>query len=73
MTLVRAESNLMTALVSENGSNVHFALQTFGRLVDAIIEAESVERGLRDDVLQEWLKFFNRYDDVRYYFFKHVA
>ncbi|GAA5968774.1 hypothetical protein JCM11641_000727 [Rhodosporidiobolus odoratus] len=70
MSLVRTESLFLTSL--HPAKHARFAQTTFVHIVRGILTPQpNVE--LREDVLEEWKKWWDRYDDVRYYTLKEAA
>ncbi|GAA5982170.1 hypothetical protein JCM10908_004766 [Rhodotorula pacifica] len=75
MSLVKTESLFLTSLDSERRAK--FAESTLAYVVRALLvpETESSEDDgvLREDVAEEWKKWWDRCDDVRYYFLTNAA
>lgn len=71
MSLVKIESLFLTSLDSERRAK--FAESTLAYVVRALLVPENDDGQLGDDVAEEWKKWWDRCDDVRYYFLTNAA
>ncbi|GAA6027656.1 hypothetical protein JCM8097_007968 [Rhodosporidiobolus ruineniae] len=71
MSLVRTESLFLTSL--HPTKQARFAQTTFVFVVRAILLPSTKEGTLVEDVSEEWKKWWDRCDDIRYYFLKEAA
>ncbi|GAA5885679.1 hypothetical protein JCM6882_007524 [Rhodosporidiobolus microsporus] len=71
MSLVRTESLFLTSL--HPTKQARFAQTTFVHVVRAILLPPTEGGVIQEDVSEEWGKWFDRCDDVRYYFLKEAA
>ncbi|BGP15787.1 hypothetical protein JCM10213_005731 [Rhodosporidiobolus nylandii] len=71
MSLVRSESLFLTSLHPQK--QARFAQTTFVYVVRAILLPPTEDGALPEDVSEEWKKWWDRCDDVRYYFLKEAA
>ncbi|GAA5849657.1 hypothetical protein JCM8547_000524 [Rhodosporidiobolus lusitaniae] len=71
MSLVRTESLFLTSLHPQK--QARFAQTTFVHVVRAILLPPTEDGSLAEDVTEEWKKWWDRCDDVRYYFLKEAA
>lgn len=71
MSLVRTESLFLTSLHSERQAK--FAHGTFTNVVRSLLLPPSEDGVLPSDVAEEWLKWWDRCDDVRYWFLRETA
>ncbi|GJN89024.1 hypothetical protein Rhopal_001998-T1 [Rhodotorula paludigena] len=71
MSLVRTESLFLTSLHSERQAK--FAHGTFANVVRSLLLPPSEDGTLPSDVAEEWLKWWDRCDDVRYWFLRETA
>jgi U3 small nucleolar RNA-associated protein 19 len=71
MSLVKTESLFLTSLDSERRAK--FAESTLAYVVRALLVPENDDGQLGDDVAEEWKKWWDRCDDVRYYFLTNAA
>ncbi|GAA5877688.1 hypothetical protein JCM3774_006642 [Rhodotorula dairenensis] len=72
MSLVKTESLFLTSLDPERRAK--FAESSLAYVVRALLVPENDQDGeLRDDIADEWKKWWDRCDDVRYYFLTNAA
>lgn len=71
MSLVRTESLFLTSLQAQK--QARFAQTTFLHVVNAILLPPTANGTLAEDVSEEWKKWWDRCDDIRYYFLKEAA
>lgn len=71
MSLLRAESAFLTSL--HHSRQAQFPSSTFAHIVRAILVPTPRGAELRLETREEWLKWFNRDDDIRYHFLKEAA
>ncbi|GAA5924671.1 hypothetical protein JCM1841_006381 [Sporobolomyces salmonicolor] len=71
MSLVRTESLFLTSLHHSN--QAQFAHVTFAFVVRAMLLPPGNEGVLKADVAEEWKKWWDRCDDVRYWFLEKAA
>ncbi|KWU46226.1 CBF-domain-containing protein [Rhodotorula sp. JG-1b] len=71
MSLVKTESLFLTSLDAER--RARFAESTLAYVVRALLVPENDDGQLGDDVAEEWKKWWDRCDDVRYYFLTNAA
>ncbi|GAA5917434.1 hypothetical protein JCM5296_001624 [Sporobolomyces johnsonii] len=71
MSLVRTESLFLTSLHHSN--QAQFAHATFAFVVRALLLPPDEEGVLKADVAEEWKKWWDRCDDVRYWFLEKAA
>ncbi|GAA5830762.1 hypothetical protein JCM11251_001065 [Rhodosporidiobolus azoricus] len=71
MSLVRTESLFLTSL--HPTKQARFAQTTFVHVVRAILLPPTEGGAIQEDVKEEWNKWFDRCDDIRYYYLKEAA
>lgn len=73
MSLVRSESHFLTSLHPDRQAK--FAHATFAHVVHAVLlpPGQGEDAELKQDVLDEWKKWWDRCDDVRYWFLREAA
>ncbi|GAA5821486.1 hypothetical protein JCM3770_000595, partial [Rhodotorula araucariae] len=71
MSLVRTESTFLTALHPDRQAK--FAHATFAHVVRALLLPPGEDAELKPDVAEEWKKWWDRCDDVRYWFLREAA
>jgi len=71
MSLVRTESAFLTSLHPDRQAK--FAHATFAHVVRAILLPPSDDGEIQPDVAEEWQKWWDRCDDVRYWFLREAA
>jgi U3 small nucleolar RNA-associated protein 19 len=77
MNLVRSESTFLTSL--HRSRQAQFPSSTFSHVVRAILVPSAQQQfdldnaSIRSEIKDEWLKWWNRDDDVRFYFLKQSA
>lgn len=73
MSLVRSGSHFLTSLHPDRQAK--FAHTTFAHVVRAVLlpPGEGEDAELKQDVLDEWKKWWDRCDDVRYWFLREAA
>ncbi|BGP55181.1 hypothetical protein JCM8202_006348 [Rhodotorula sphaerocarpa] len=71
MSLVKTESLFLTSLDSERRAK--FAESTLAYVVRALLIPENETGELGEGVAEEWKKWWDRCDDVRYYFLTNAA
>ncbi|GAA5912243.1 hypothetical protein JCM8208_001311 [Rhodotorula glutinis] len=71
MSLVRTESSFLTSLHPDRQAK--FAHATFAHVVRAILLPPSDDGEIQPDVADEWQKWWDRCDDVRYWFLREAA
>lgn len=70
MSLLRTESNFLTSL--HPNRTAQFASSTFALIVKGLLLPPDDEL-LQEDTREEWQKWFNKCDDVRFYFLKEAT
>ena len=71
MSLLRTESGFLTALHPHR--QAQFATQTFAIIVRGLLCPTGDEGVLRPEIREEWKKYWDRYDDVRFHFLREAA
>lgn len=71
MNLLRAESGFLTSLHPHR--QAQFAHASFAHIVRALLLPAGDGGLIRQEVRDEWRKWFDRYDDVRFYFLREAA
>lgn len=71
MSLLRTESQFLTSLHSTR--QAQFATSTFSIVVRGILLPANEDGILTSETLEEWKKWWDRYDDIRFYFLKEAA
>ena len=71
MSLLRTEADFLTSL--HRSRQAQFPTDTFAHIVRGIVQPAGEDGVLRADVKDEWLKWWNRCDDIRYHFLKQAA
>ncbi|KAJ8294950.1 hypothetical protein OF846_002016 [Rhodotorula toruloides] len=71
MSLVRTESMFLTSL--DPARRAKFARSTFAYVVRALLLPPTEDGTLDPDVLEEWKKWWDRCDDVRFFFLEQAA
>ena len=71
MSLLRTESAFLTALHPHR--QAQFASHTFAIIVRGLLCPAADEGVLRPEIREEWKKYWDRYDDIRYHFLKESA
>lgn len=68
MSLLRHEASFLTSLHSSR--QAQFPTSTFAHIVRGILIPTPEGADLSPEIKEEWLKWFNRDDDIRYHFLK---
>lgn len=71
MSLLRTECNFLTSLHSTK--QAQFASSTFSIIVKGILQPASNDGLLTAETLEEWKKWLDRYDDIRFHFLKEAT
>lgn len=71
MNLVRSEASFLTSL--HRSRQAQFPVATFSHVVRAILVPAGDDGLLRTEIKDEWFKWWNRDDDIRFYFLKQAA
>ncbi|KAM0748140.1 CBF-domain-containing protein [Meredithblackwellia eburnea MCA 4105] len=72
MSLIRTESAFLTSLHPQKQHQ--WPHESFRLIVrQLLLPSHSNNQLLPDEAKVEWLKYWNKYDDIRYYFFKESA
>lgn len=71
MQMVRSESQFLTSL--HPSRQAQFATTTFAHLVKMLLSPPTPDAHVPQDIRDEWQKYWNRYDDIRFHFLRESA